>query len=129
MRSAWPTVAVVSVCALGACGGEGAAASGSGLIVSVTSDGSSARLTVFVEDRRSNTLTTTDGSRTVFLECVGRDGSTVLRTRQRWPFTDTDGGTALPHVHEPLDQRSGRIVECRLDGTAGPLAGAPDLAR
>jgi hypothetical protein len=74
--------------------------------------------------RASNVPGTAGGRRTVRLECLDRRDRVVAKSRQAWPFTDTDDGTVDPHVHQfvPAD-RARRIERCRLAGTEGPLEG------
>ncbi len=51
----------------------------------------------------------------------------VSRERLRFPFTDTDGGTAPPHVHQRASRRQLAAIErCRLDGTTVDLEGELD---
>ena len=79
---------------------------------------------VFVEDPELNALETTGGAKEVLIECFDRSDSVLLRTREPWPFTDTDNGLFDPHVHvfvEPALMR--RIARCRLADTDPPLEG------
>jgi hypothetical protein len=81
-------------------------------------------ITVYVEDPGVNEAGTTDGAGTVTLECFDSDGRVAWRSRETWPFTDTDGGIFDPHVHVAVEPAElARIVRCRLKGTDPPLAG------
>ena len=80
-------------------------------------------LIVYVTDE-ANEPGKADGKRAVTLECVDRKGAVVVRGHHPWPFTDTDGGTLDPHVHQTVrPERSGRLERCRLRETRGPLEG------
>lgn len=75
-------------------------------------------------DQGANVAATADGKSTVELECLDREGNSVIRGVYRWPFTDTDQGTFQPHVHQSVTgEQARRIVRCRLNGTEGPLSG------
>ena len=80
-------------------------------------------LLIYVE-KEDNVPGIANGRHAVTLECVDRKGATVVRGHHAWPFSDTDGGTVDPHVHQvvPVD-RSGDLHRCRLVGTRGPLEG------
>ena len=65
---------------------------------------------------------------TVSLECRDRAGNVLGRSRQFWPFKDTDGGTAAPHVHANMP-RAAKIATCTVLGTDPPLGGAVGVAR
>jgi hypothetical protein len=72
----------------------------------------------------NNVPDTASGRQVVTLECRDGDGRVVVRNRQPWPFTDTDGDTLNPHVHQFVEpRRARRIARCRLAGTKGPLEG------
>jgi hypothetical protein len=72
----------------------------------------------------TNVPGTAGGRPTVTLECLDRGDEVVARSRQAWPFTDTDGETLDPHVHQFVPPgRARRIERCRLLGTKGPLEG------
>ena len=80
-------------------------------------------LLVYVK-KRDNEPGTANGRRVVTLECFDRKGSVLVRGHHPWPFTDTDGGTLDPHVHQTVrPERSGRLERCRLRETRGPLEG------
>jgi hypothetical protein len=54
----------------------------------------------------------------------------LVRAEHRFPFTDTDGGTEPPHVHQEVTPEQEDTIECcRLEGTdpelAGPLEKGP----
>ena len=81
-------------------------------------------IVVFVEDPKLNVPATTGGKREVVIQCFDGSGAVLLRTRERWPFTDTDDGLFDPHAHvfvEPAIMR--KIARCRLGGTDPPLEG------
>lgn len=64
-----------------------------------------------------NTSETTNGKRTVRLECLGRDGQVVLGSKRRWPFAD-EPGFAYPHVHQKAtSEQLQQADRCRLRGT------------
>jgi len=68
-----------------------------------------------------NTLTATDGNRTVRVRCVGRDGSIVLDSSQEWPFL-LEPGYDYAHAHQPATREQlQRIDRCRLVGPRIPL--------
>ena len=83
-----------------------------------------AEIVVYVEDRDANRPDTTDGAARVTLECVDAAGRVVWRSREAWPFTETDDGTFDPHVHLKMaGPRVERIERCRLKDTDPPLEG------
>jgi len=86
-------------------------------------------LIVYVSDLEANVPAIAGGAKEVELVCRDDRGVVVLRRVEPWPFTDTDDGSLAPHVHERLGAaRSSDIAQCSLEGTAGPLQGAPSLA-
>ena len=71
-----------------------------------------------------NELDTNNGRRNVGIECLDAGGSVVFRGRQRWPFSDTDGGVFDPHVHVFIDPAAlEKVARCRLKDTDPPLEG------
>lgn len=79
---------------------------------------------VYVEDPEVNRTDTAGGAVRVTLECLDRDGEVVWRSREEWPFTDTDGGTLDPHVHLAMAATVvDRVARCRLKDTDPPLEG------
>jgi hypothetical protein len=88
------------------------------------SPGDVAQITVYVEDPDLNRAATASGANRVTLECVDRAGKVAARSRQAWPFTDTDQGVLDPHVHVNVDPAAlERIARCRLRKTEPPLEG------
>jgi hypothetical protein len=111
-------------------GGEGSPSTGLRIERS-TAPGTAAtpQIVVYFEDQSANVPQAAGGRSTVELECLDRDGRTVLRGDYAWPFTDTDQGILDPHIHQNVTaQESERIVRCRLNGTEGPLQGRPSAA-
>jgi hypothetical protein len=83
-----------------------------------TNDAGASELIVLLGEKDLNTLETTNGSRTVRLECVGRDGEVVLDAEQRWPFVDNEPGYDSPHAHQAASREQlQRADRCRLRGT------------
>jgi hypothetical protein len=79
---------------------------------------------VYVEDPDVNRADTTGGAARVTLQCLDRDGEVVWSSRERWPFTNTDGGTLDPHVHLAMDATVvDRVARCRLNDTDPRLEG------
>lgn len=79
---------------------------------------------LYLEDRRVNEPETTGGAKQVAVECMDRAGAVVFSGRERWPFSDTDGGVFDPHVHVfVVPAVLGKIARCRLKGTNPPLEG------
>jgi hypothetical protein len=79
---------------------------------------------VYVEDPEVNRADTTGGAARVTLQCLDRDGEVVWSSRERWPFTNTDGGTLDPHVHLAMDATVvDRVARCRLNDTDPRLEG------
>jgi hypothetical protein len=88
------------------------------------SAGDLAEITVYVEDPELNAAATAAGAGRVTLECVDRAGKVAARSREAWPFSDTDQGALDPHVHVSVDPVAlERIVRCRLRNTEPPLEG------
>lgn len=87
-------------------------------------------ITVFVEDPDVNVPETAKGRATVELECFDSRDRRVMRSRIRWPLTDTDEGAFDPHVHQGVAEgQPERIARCRLTGTEGPLEGRVSAPR
>jgi hypothetical protein len=83
-----------------------------------TNDAGASELIVSLGEKDLNTLETTNGNRTVRLECVGRDGELVLDAEQRWPFVDGEPGYDSPHAHQAASREQlQRADRCRLRGT------------
>lgn len=79
---------------------------------------------VYVEDPEVNRTDTAGGALRVTLQCLDRDGEVVWRSREEWPFTDTDRGTLDPHVHLAMAATVvDRVARCRLKDTDPPLEG------
>ena len=84
-------------------------------------------LVVSLPDEELNTPETSDGELTVGLECLDAEGEVLFRVEHRFPFTDTDEGTQLPHIHQPVSREQFVAAEtCRLDGTDPALEGSVD---
>ena len=79
---------------------------------------------IFVDDPADNEPETNGGRDVVRIECLDEGGAVVFRTREPWPFTDTDGGKFDPHVHVfiPPDALA-QVERCRLRDTDPPLEG------
>lgn len=74
-------------------------------------------LLVSLADEDLNTLRTTNGTRVVRVECVGRDGQVVLDAEQKWPFIN-EPGYDYPHAHQAASpEQLQRADRCRLRGT------------
>jgi hypothetical protein len=83
-----------------------------------TNDAGAPELIIWLGEKDLNTLETTDGKRTVQVECVGRDGQVVLDAEQTWPFVDNEAGYDAPHAHQPASREQlQRADRCRLLGT------------
>ena len=82
------------------------------------------QVVVYLEDPAVNDPATNHGRPTVAIECMDSGGAVIHNARERWPFSDTDGGRFDPHVHVsvPPDQLS-LIASCRLKGTDPRLEG------
>jgi hypothetical protein len=88
------------------------------------SAGNLREIVVYVEDPDVNLAATAAGARQVTLECVDREGDVAARSREAWPFSDTDQGALDPHVHVSVNPSAlERIVRCRLRKTDPPLEG------
>jgi hypothetical protein len=88
------------------------------------SPGDVAQITVYVEDPELNTADTASGAKRVTLECVDRAGKVAARSREAWPFSDTDQGALDAHVHVDVDPVAlDQIARCRLRNTEPPLEG------
>jgi hypothetical protein len=83
-----------------------------------TNDAGAPELIIWLGEKDLNTLETTNGKRTVQVECVGRDGQVVLDAQQTWPFVDNEAGYDAPHAHQPASREQlQRAERCRLLGT------------
>jgi hypothetical protein len=83
-----------------------------------TNDAGAPELIIWLGEKDLNTLETTNGKRTVQVECVGRDGQVVLDAEQTWPFVDNEAGYDAPHAHQPASREQlQRADRCRLLGT------------
>ncbi|MGH3029295.1 MAG: hypothetical protein ACRDNE_00735 [Gaiellaceae bacterium] len=83
-----------------------------------TNDAGAPELIISLGEKDVNTLETTDGKRTVRVECVGRDGQVVLDAKQRWPFIDSEPGYDSPHAHQAASREQlQRADRCRIRGT------------
>jgi hypothetical protein len=58
----------------------------------------------------------------VRFECRDRAGKLLVRSSERWPFTDTDGGTTAPHVHVNVPGIE-KLATCEVLGTNPRLGG------
>ena len=87
-----------------------------------TKDAGAPELIIWLGEKDLNTLETTNGKRTVQVECVGRDGQVVLDAEQTWPFVDNEAGYDSPHAHQPASREQlQRADRCRLRGTRARL--------
>ena len=87
-----------------------------------TNDAGAPELIIWLGEKDLNTLETTDGKRTMQVECVGRDGQVVLDAEQTWPFVDNEAGYDAPHAHQPASREQlQRADRCRLRGTRARL--------
>ena len=76
-----------------------------------------------------NVPETTGGKGAVAVLCRDSAGSTVLRSRRRWPFRK-DGNPRLPHAHVLTSRSELRsIAMCSITGTSPQLEGRVGLAR
>jgi hypothetical protein len=81
-----------------------------------TSPTGARELLVSLGDDDLNTLKTTNGRKTVRLECRGRQGQAVLDARQKWPFI-RETGYKYPHAHQAAtSEQIQRADRCRLSG-------------
>jgi hypothetical protein len=68
-----------------------------------------------------NARKTTNGSKTVRIQCRGRQGQMVLDAKQKWPFIK-ERGYEYPHAHRAATtEQVQRADECRLSGIGVPL--------
>jgi hypothetical protein len=68
-----------------------------------------------------NARKTTSGSKTVRLQCRGRQGQPVLDAKQKWPFIK-ERGYEYPHAHQAASaEQVQRADRCRLSGIGVPL--------
>jgi hypothetical protein len=82
------------------------------------------QVVIYLEDPAVNTPETNRGRSSVSIECVDGGGAVVFNGKERWPFSDTDGGRFDPHVHVFVrPDRLDTIESCRLRGTDPPLEG------
>jgi hypothetical protein len=82
------------------------------------------QVVIYLEDPAVNTPDTNRGRSSVSIECVDGGGAVVFTGKERWPFSDTDGGRFDPHVHVFVrPDRLDTIESCRLKGTDPPLEG------
>jgi hypothetical protein len=81
-----------------------------------TNDKGAPELIVSLTEEELNTLSTTNGKRTVRLRCIGRQGQAVLEANPKWPFI-TEAGYDYPHVHQAAtSEQVQRADECLLRG-------------
>ena len=81
-----------------------------------TNDKGAPELLVSLPSEELNTLASTQGKRSVRLECTGRDGQRVLVARQKWPFI-RERGYEYPHAHQPATSDQVRRAEkCSIQG-------------
>lgn len=121
------SVPLVVIAAAG--GGSDAPTPPAGLRIEPSAQGLP-EVVIYREDRRVNEPETTGGARRVAVECMDRAGAVVFSGRERWPFSDTDGGAFDPHVHVFVDPAVvGTIARCRLKGTDPPLEGGRPIRR
>jgi hypothetical protein len=74
-------------------------------------------LVVSIADKKLNRLGTTNGKKTVRLECFGRRGQVLVDAAQRWPFV-TERGFPYPHIHQATTLEQLQEAErCRLRGS------------
>jgi hypothetical protein len=79
---------------------------------------------IYLEDPEVNEPETNHGRASVTVECTDGDGGVAFSGRERWPFSDTDGGRFDPHVHVFMEAAQlERIARCRLKGTEPVLEG------
>jgi hypothetical protein len=79
---------------------------------------------IYLEDPAVNEPETNRGRELVGIECLDDGGAVVFRSRESWPFSDTDGGIFDPHVHVFVrPERLSEIERCRLRDTDPPLEG------
>ena len=103
--------------------GSGEDAVAGGLRVEPSPQGAPS-VVIYLEDRDVNELETNHGKRIVTVECTDTGGTVVFRSRERWPFSDTDGGMFEPHVHVFMEAAElEQIARCRLKDTEPALEG------
>ena len=96
-------------------------------IESVAAEGGYSEIVVSLPSDDLNDPEAVDGARSVSLECLDAAGAVEFRVEHLFPFTDTDGGTQPPHLHQQVSPRQLAAIErCRLDGTTRELEGAVD---
>ncbi len=122
-------ISVPLVVIAGAGGGSDDDGGGDRLRIEPSSQGVP-EIVIYVEDPDLNTSETSDGAKSVGIECMDRGGAVVFRGRERWPFSDTDGGVFDPHVHVSVEPAIlGSIDRCRLKGTDPALEGGRPTRR
>ena len=68
-----------------------------------------------------NARKTINGSKSVRIQCRGRQGQLVLDAKQKWPFIK-ERGYKYPHAHQAATtEQVQRADECRLSGIGVPL--------
>jgi hypothetical protein len=81
-----------------------------------TSTAGAPELLVSLGDDDLNILKTTNGKKTVRLECRGRQGQAVLDAKQKWPFIK-ERGYEYPHAHQAASsEQVQRADRCSLSG-------------
>ncbi len=86
------------------------------IVERATSPTGAPELIVSLAEDDLNTLGTTNGKRTVRVECLSREGQVVLQARQRWPFGN-EPGYEYPHAHQAASSEElHRAARCRLQG-------------
>jgi hypothetical protein len=104
-------------------GGGSGDAEASGLRIVPSTQGSP-EVVIYLEDAGVNELETNHGKRQVTIECVDGSDRVVFNGRERWPFTDTDGGLYDPHVHVVMEPAAlEQVARCRLKDTEPALEG------
>jgi hypothetical protein len=79
---------------------------------------------IYLEDPGVNDPKTNRDRTRVRIECMDRGGAVIFRGRERWPFSDTDGGRFDPHAHVLVGpELVDRIDRCRFRGTDPALEG------
>jgi hypothetical protein len=98
-------------------------------VETVAAEGGEPEIVVSLPGDDLNEPETVDGNRSVGLECLDATGAVEFRVEHLFPFTDTDGGTSPPHVHQQVSRRQLAAIErCRLDGTSVELEGELDAS-
>jgi hypothetical protein len=81
-------------------------------------------IVIYLEDPELNEPGTNRGRPRVGIECLDAERTVVFSGRERWPFSDTDGGVFDPHVHVSVDPAVlDTIASCRLRDTDPALEG------